>query len=84
VFPEQSECPTPRYRQAVGSFTRSTHTPSLHCSVEVHVFCGTTEPLSVRQAPLASIPVLQLDGSLDRATQLPSLHCRVSVHVFVA
>jgi hypothetical protein len=68
-------------RQLEGSSTRSTHTPSSHCRVDVHVFCATTDPLSVRQPLLGSMPLLQLEGSLVRATHWPSLHCRVSVHV---
>jgi hypothetical protein len=71
-----------RQRHAVGSSYLSSHTPSSHCSVDVHVFSGTMEPLSVRHPPLGSTPVLQLEGSLSRATHEPSSHCRVSVHVF--
>jgi hypothetical protein len=70
--------------QAVGSLERATHTPSSHCNVDVHVFCTTTDPESVRQAPFGSTPWLQLAGSLERATHEPLSHWRVSVHVFCA
>jgi hypothetical protein len=50
--------------------------------VEVHVFCGATEPLSVMHAPLGSTLVSQLEGSLSRAIHEPLSHCRVSVQVF--
>ena len=63
---------------------RSTHTPLSHCSVVVHVFCGTTAPLSVMHAPAGSVPVSQLEGSEVRTTQDPLSHCRVSVHVLRA
>jgi hypothetical protein len=50
----------------------------------VHVFWGTTDPLSVMHAPADSIPVAQLDESVVLFTQLPPLHCSVSLHVFCA
>ncbi len=61
---------------------QSTQTPSSHCSVDVHVFWGTTAPLSVMQAPLGSTALSQLAGSASRATHDPASHCRVSVQVF--
>ncbi len=41
-------------------------------------------PVSVRQPPLASTPLVHVEGSLERATQDPLSHCRVSVQVFWA
>ena len=58
--------------------------PSSHCSVEVHVFCATTLPVSVRQLPPDSMPEVQLEGSFGREIQVPLSHWRVSVHVFCA
>jgi len=61
-------------RHADGSPVRFTHTPSSHCNVLVHVFCGTTLPVSVTHAPFASTPLSHADASLDRATHSPLSH----------
>jgi hypothetical protein len=60
------------------------HTPSSHCSVDVHVFWGATDPVSVTHPPPAATPVMQFDWSLVRETHAPASHCNVSVHVFGA
>jgi hypothetical protein len=39
-----------------------------HWSVCVHVFSGTTDPVSVTQAPSGMAPTAQLAGSDDRLT----------------